>query len=1089
MLEWFLSSAILLAVLIALHYLLRGKVSPKLQYALWALALVRLLLPFSVGQSAASVENLVPETRHYVLYTAPRTNPEADTTTPSQPQQAAQPPVQVLPAREAAETQKAVRGGSVLELKTVLTVVWAVGAAGVLLWFFGCNLAFGRALQKDATLFAPASPGCPAIYVSPAIASPCLFGFLRPAIYLTPDSAADDALRRHCIAHEQTHYRHGDHLWALLRGICLALHWFDPLAWWSAHLARTDAELCCDEDAIRLLGEGERADYGRTLIRMTCRTRIDPLSAATTMSGRGSQLKERVRAIAKHPKTAVPVLIAVLLIAAIAAGCTMTGAKQKGTAQNTTATAEAGTTSDTASARRDAILTRLQEVNPAEVPGVDSAEPSTAKAISGFADYLLRHYDQLDARGFFADDTVWEPVTLDDQEFHLVVRDKGGNRLDVISYNAQYDIADDAAYRCSQAMTSALPGYDPGIGEYVQSTQVRPSVQFASYLAEHGKEWQDSAIWDYNTTWSLRKLDDQILLHISNLPNGSIETFSMDCETLAVTYEPVDLDKRKTAIEAKLNAALTSDIVRDDTYWFPLRELDEEKKQTALTAYTVWLISNFDALLQNGVLEDDIHWELLATASGEGNLVLRSDETRTPYFYYCLYYDAETGHVDDFDPRLMSALKESNVQDPELAQTAQVTFAAYFRGHYDELEPLGIFRYGARWTIRLTDGDLFLDAETLTGGTEQFIFTPDTGLVHRSGEAADAPGAFESVWVDFAVNWRLDYLPVFSDALYPENNGVPDAASEYLMWLYATNMDELKAQGYMDADWVETTIQAHFPIRRLSMDDLPKTWVFRNGRYEPVATGVNPKPLVRLDSLEADVSDERTVYTAKYTFFSAGHEIADEAEWQQLRSNILAGDLSGLWEDHVDTFEFYFESGQPVFLSHSELMICASYNAAMPLQAEEFTLPRALRFGMSYDEALRLCGSHAENEDSGDGWKSFQCEGYHYAFYNDALSSVYIRSVADGGNMDPTTPIFREIHLGESSESVFDKFPCTDRELKQWELQTVYDDGEGHTADLQFVANSFYALRFCTPEGYTAMLTFAHADNTVAYIDLYAPGM
>ncbi|MEI3089620.1 MAG: hypothetical protein V8T01_06570 [Oscillospiraceae bacterium] len=64
---------------------------------------------------------------------------------------------------------------------------------------------------------------------------------------------------------------------------------------------------------------------------------------------------------------------------------------------------------------------------------------------------------------------------------------------------------------------------------------------------------------------------------------------------------------------------------------------------------------------------------------------MRSDETRTPYFYYCLYYDAETGHVDDFDPRLMSALKESNVQDPELAQTAQVTFAAYFRGHYDEL--------------------------------------------------------------------------------------------------------------------------------------------------------------------------------------------------------------------------------------------------------------------------------------------------------------------------------------------------------------------------------------------------------------------
>ena len=30
-------------------------------------------------------------------------------------------------------------------------------------------------------------------------------------------------------------------------------------------------------------------------------------------------------------------------------------------------------------------------------------------------------------------------------------------------------------------------------------------------------------------------------------------------------------------------------------------------------------------------------------------------------------------------------------------------------------------------------------------------------------------------------------------------------------------------------------------------------------------------------------------------------------------------------------------------------------------------------------------------------------------------------------------------------------------------------------------------VRFCTPEGYTAMITFAHADNTVKSIDLYAP--
>ena len=49
MLEWIVSSAALLAVLIALRQVLKGKISLRLQYALWGLALLRLLIPFSFG--------------------------------------------------------------------------------------------------------------------------------------------------------------------------------------------------------------------------------------------------------------------------------------------------------------------------------------------------------------------------------------------------------------------------------------------------------------------------------------------------------------------------------------------------------------------------------------------------------------------------------------------------------------------------------------------------------------------------------------------------------------------------------------------------------------------------------------------------------------------------------------------------------------------------------------------------------------------------------------------------------------------------------------------------------------------------------
>ena len=61
MTEWFVSSAVLAALLIGAHYLLRGKISARLQYALWLVLLVRLLLPLSVGKTAVSVANLLPE--------------------------------------------------------------------------------------------------------------------------------------------------------------------------------------------------------------------------------------------------------------------------------------------------------------------------------------------------------------------------------------------------------------------------------------------------------------------------------------------------------------------------------------------------------------------------------------------------------------------------------------------------------------------------------------------------------------------------------------------------------------------------------------------------------------------------------------------------------------------------------------------------------------------------------------------------------------------------------------------------------------------------------------------------------------------
>lgn len=347
MAEWFVSSAVLAALLIGAHYLLYGKISARLQYTLWLVLLVRLLLPLSVGKTALSVANLLPEAEPTaVMQTEPAAAPPAQAASTPEPAAPAAPvqtpaqPVQrpaSMPAQAetgSAEPEKSAQKPAVSVWK-IFMLVWASGAALLGLWFLFCNLRYGRQLRAGVLRAIAPKEGRPAVRLTQTALSPCLFGLFPPAIYVTMDCAQDEQLLHHCAEHEYTHYLHRDHIWAVLRGVCLALHWFDPLVWWAAALSRTDAELFCDEDTVRRLGEDARADYGRSLIRMTCRERVDPLSAATTMSGRGGQLKTRIVSITKHPKTAIPVLILVLLLCAAAVGCTMTGAKDAAPAQQT----------------------------------------------------------------------------------------------------------------------------------------------------------------------------------------------------------------------------------------------------------------------------------------------------------------------------------------------------------------------------------------------------------------------------------------------------------------------------------------------------------------------------------------------------------------------------------------------------------------------------------------------------------------------------------------------------------------------------------------------------------------------------------
>ena len=329
MLEWAVTSSVLILVVLALRRLLMGKISLRLQYGLWALVLVRLLVPVSFGTTALSILNLVetanisnPVIGYMGGHTIQLSISEPDPTLPLEEQQEQY--EKNLEQWQAQMDADRAENGTPISLGTVLLGVWAAGAVILSLWLLWANVRFAQNLRRSRS---PLAVDCPLpAYVTGAAQTPCLFGLLHPSIYVTEEAAANETVLRHSLAHELTHFHHRDHIWAALRGLCLALHWYNPLVWLAAVLSRRDGELCCDEATVKRLGEGERAAYGRTLLAVTCQGHDNPLLTATSMTGSGNGIKERIVLLAKRPKTALYTLIAVILIAVIAMGCTFTGA-------------------------------------------------------------------------------------------------------------------------------------------------------------------------------------------------------------------------------------------------------------------------------------------------------------------------------------------------------------------------------------------------------------------------------------------------------------------------------------------------------------------------------------------------------------------------------------------------------------------------------------------------------------------------------------------------------------------------------------------------------------------------------------------
>lgn len=235
MTSWLMDTLLYTGVLIALVLVLRRPVArqfgPRIAYALWALPALRLVLPPVVlPASMAPVEPVASGGAALAL--------------------AAYAPAAQVAAREPA-----------FAISDLLLPLWLGGAALFLAWRIATYLRMRRELLAWARPVGEV--GRIRLIETPAVDSPVAFGVIDPVIALPPRFMAmeDRSARDLAIAHELEHHRGHDLLANFAAQALLALHWFNPLAWFGWRAMRRDQEAACDARVLEGCGKDVRAAY------------------------------------------------------------------------------------------------------------------------------------------------------------------------------------------------------------------------------------------------------------------------------------------------------------------------------------------------------------------------------------------------------------------------------------------------------------------------------------------------------------------------------------------------------------------------------------------------------------------------------------------------------------------------------------------------------------------------------------------------------------------------------------------------------------------------------------------------------------
>ena len=289
MTDWIVGSSILIVMIFAIRKVFGMRISSRFRYALWAVVMIRLLCPVTLWNNQQLVHNITEVSRQMFQNTSGTKVDKVDSnaelgmengqnagvgdasntdrtkndytgnvknqnvnmgqqneqeinqtenlkitlghnvfnqtgkeTTAQQPEENSQ----------SKDSNSNIFHSIIAQLISIAPAIWLYGSIAAGCWFAIVNMRFYHMLMRSRKQIDSSRKLL--VYQVSGLSSPCLFGIIHPAIYLKEETKLKDDQILMILQHEICHYQHKDHIWSVMRSLCVAVWWWNPLVWAAA---------------------------------------------------------------------------------------------------------------------------------------------------------------------------------------------------------------------------------------------------------------------------------------------------------------------------------------------------------------------------------------------------------------------------------------------------------------------------------------------------------------------------------------------------------------------------------------------------------------------------------------------------------------------------------------------------------------------------------------------------------------------------------------------------------------------------------------------------------------------------------------